>query len=136
MNLLIDASILLDVFQKRDPFYHASALIWKLCETGMAKGFVSALSVADLAYIMRKELDREAILETIRRLNLIFHFVELTPVDLIRAAELRWADYEDAIQSVTAERLHADYIISRNIKHFRGSRVLALTPGEYLAREG
>ncbi len=28
-------------------------------------------------------------------------------------AELEWGDFEDAIQSVTAERIHADYIITK-----------------------
>ena len=61
MKLLIDANILLDVLQKREPHYKDSALIWKLCETEQAKGYVSALTFADLVYIMRKELDPEAV---------------------------------------------------------------------------
>ena len=46
---------------------------------------------------MRKQLDPGKIAEVLRRLFLIFSFVELTPADLTRAAELQWDDFEDAV---------------------------------------
>ena len=55
MKLLIDANVLLDVLQKREPYYSDSAVIWKLCETEQAVGYVSALTFANMVYIMRKE---------------------------------------------------------------------------------
>lgn len=36
MELLIDANILLDVLQNREPYVRASSFIWKLCETEKA----------------------------------------------------------------------------------------------------
>ena len=53
MTLLIDANILLDVLMDRQPFTHSSSLVWKLCETGLVRGYVSVLSFADIVYIMR-----------------------------------------------------------------------------------
>ena len=44
------------------------------------------------------------------------------------------SDSEDAVQSVTAERIHADYIITRNVRDFSKSKVMAFTPSELLAR--
>lgn len=41
MKLLINANILLDVLQKREPHYQESAVIWKFCETEQVKGYVS-----------------------------------------------------------------------------------------------
>ena len=112
MTLLIDANILLDVLQNREPHVRASAVIWKLCETEKAK----------------------KIEETLKALSLIFEFVDFNVSDLTRAAGMNWDDFEDAVQSVTAERLHADYIITRNVKDFTGSRVVAFTPSELIAR--
>ena len=54
MKLLIDANILLDVLQNRENFVRASSMVWKLCETEQAKGYISALTFANLVYIMRK----------------------------------------------------------------------------------
>ena len=134
MRLLIDGNIVLDVLQKREPHYRDSALIWKLCETEQAEGCVSALSIANLVYIMRKELSPETIEEVLGKLSLIFSIVELTPADIAKAAEMKWTDFEDALQAATAERIHAEAIITRNIRDFRKSRVIAFTPAEYLAR--
>ena len=53
---------------------------------------------------------------------------------LEKAADYRWPDFEDAVQSATAERLRADCIITRNVRDFSGSRIAAFTPSEYLAR--
>ena len=134
MKLLIDADILLDVLQKREPHYKDSALIWKLCETEQAEGYVSALSFADLVYVMRMELDVEKVLDIQQKLALIFRFADLTAADITRAAEMQWDDFEDAVQAATAERIHADHIITRNVRDFKQSRIVAFTPAEYLAR--
>ena len=112
MKLLIDANILLDVLQNRENFVRASSMVWKLCETEQAKGYISALTFANLVYIMRKEMDAQRIEEVLHMLSLIFEFAELNDSDLFRAAALQWPDFEDAVQSVTAERIHADYIIT------------------------
>lgn len=134
MRLLIDANILLDVLEKRTPFYEESALIWKLCETEQAEGYVSALSFANLVYVMRKELDPQAVLEVQRKLALIFRLADLTTADITRAAEMMWDDFEDAVQAAAAERLHADHIITRNVRDYKTSKVMAFTPSEFLSR--
>jgi len=134
MKLLIDANILLDVLQNREPYVQDSSVIWKLCETEKAKGFVSVLTFANLIYIMRKELNPKKIKETLEALSLIFEFADFNISDLTHAANLEWNDFEDAVQSVTAERIHADFIITRNVKDFAKSKIVAFTPSELIAR--
>ena len=134
MILLIDANILLDVLMNRQDFVKDSSKIWKLCETNQAKGYISVLTIANLMYIMRKQLDPETIEKLLVQLKFIFDFTDFGVSDLQRAAEMKWTDFEDAIQSATAERLHADFIITRNVKDFRSSKIMALTPTEFLAR--
>lgn len=134
MKLLIDANILLDVLQNREPHVQVSSVIWKLCETEQAKGYISALTFANMVYIMRKELDPKKIEEILDALSLIFEFVDFNVSDLTHAAELGWDDFEDAVQSVTAERVHADYIITRNVRDFAKSKVVAFTPSELIER--
>lgn len=134
MRLLIDANILLDVLQKREPHYRLSAIIWKLCEIEQAEGYVPALTIANLIYVMRREFDADQIEEVVNKLSLIFRISDLTASDIARAAELKWPDFEDALQSVAAERLRADFIITRNARDFEMSRVPALSPAEFLER--
>ena len=134
MVLLIDANIILDVLLNRPDYVKDSAMIWKLCETEQMKGYVSTLTFANLVYIMRKQLDPEKIEDVFHKLNLIFEFTDFSVSDLTHAADLNWKDFEDAVQSVIAERIHADYIITRNVRDFSKSRVMAFTPPELLAR--
>lgn len=134
MVLLIDANIILDVLLNRPDYVKDSAMIWKLCETEQMKGYVSTLTFANLFYIMRKQLDPEKIEDVFHKLNLIFEFADFSVSDLTHAADLNWKDFEDAVHSVIAERIHADYIITRNVRDFSKSRVMAFTPPELLAR--
>jgi hypothetical protein len=83
---------------------------------------------------MRKELAPDKIQEVFQKLRLIFEFADFNSEDLSKAAELNWKDFEDAVQSVTAERIQADYIVTRNVRDFVDSKVMAYTPSELLAR--
>ena len=85
MKALIDGNILLDVLQNRSPHVEASAQIWKLCETDQIEGFVSALTFADLVYIMRKELTPDSIHEVLKKLAIIFRFTDLSVSDMTLA---------------------------------------------------
>ena len=134
MKALIDGNIILDVLQRREPHIEASSKIWKLCETDQVEGFISALTFADLVYVMRKELTPDRIQEVLKKMALIFRFTDLSVADLTEAAEMKWNDYEDAVQSATAKRVHADCIITRNIRDYLQSTVPAYTPAEYLQR--
>ncbi|MBR1815508.1 MAG: PIN domain-containing protein [Lachnospiraceae bacterium] len=134
MKLMIDTNILLDVLQKREPHYKHSSIIWKLCETKQVEGYVSTLTFANIVYIMKQELSLEQIEKVLNNLSLIFTFTDLTLSDLKNAASMKWKDFEDSIQSKTAERVEANYIITRNLKDFINSKVTAYSPEEFLLR--
>ena len=68
---------------------------------------------SNMMYVMRKQLTPDQIEGVFRKLSLIFEF---------------------AVQSATAESVHADYIMTRNLKDFTKSKVMAFTPTDLLAR--
>ena len=134
MKIIIDTNIILDVLCNRKDFVNDSLKIFKLCETRQIQGCISALSIANIVYIMRKELDFSKMKEILSKLSLIFEIIDLESDDLIKASLLNFNDYEDSIQSVQASRVKADYIVTRNVKDFNNSRVLALKPNELIER--
>lgn len=134
MKVLIDTNIILDVLCKRPAFYEDSAKIFKLCEVKKISGVISALSVPNIMYILRKELDADKTREVLDSLMLIFSVADLKADDLKKAADMRFKDYEDAIQSACATRIKANYIVTRNIKDFSESKVTAIKPAELLDR--
>jgi len=132
MVLLIDTNVILDVLAKRDGYYEASAALWKLCEIGKVKGYISALSIANIIYVLRKELSPVQIEDVIKRISMIFEISELDPTILIKASHMRWKDFEDAVQYVTASYVGADYIISRNAIDFAESEISLASPADFL----
>lgn len=132
MRALIDTNIILDVLCQRERFFENSSMVFKLCEMKKLDGVISALSIPNLVYIMRKELDHDAIKIVLQKLSLIFKIEDLKAADLLKAAMMDFKDYEDALQSICAERTNADFIISRNVKDFQNSSVKAVTPEKFL----
>ena len=63
MKVLIDTNIILDVLCKRKDFIIYSEMIFKYCEIKSIEGYISALSISNIIYIMRKELDSKKITE-------------------------------------------------------------------------
>ena len=134
MKVLIDTNVILDVLYKREGFYEDSLKIWKLCETRKIDGYIFALSIPNIVYILRRELDPEKTLEVINNINLVFKIYDLKSEIIMQAAEKKTKDYEDALQMVTAQKLKASFIVTRNIKDFTGSKIIAVKPSELLER--
>lgn len=134
MKVLIDTNVILDVLCKREDFYKDSALVMKYCEINKISGVISALTIPNIVYIMRKELDVQSTREIIEKLQLIFTVADLKADDIKKALSMSFKDFEDALQSVCASRIKADYIITRNVKDFTNSKVMAIKPTEFLER--
>lgn len=134
MKILIDTNVILDVLCNRRDFVDDSLKVFKYCEANQITGYISALSIPNIVYIMRKELDSEKIKEILTTLTSIFTVVDLRESDLLKAADMDFSDYEDALQSVCAVRTKVNYIVTRNIKDFRNSGVPAIKPSELFDR--
>ena len=104
------------------------------CEVHKIEGYISALSIPNIVYILRKELTPQRTQQLIQQITMIFEVIDLKAADLKNAAEMYSSDYEDAIQMCQAKRLEADFIVTRNIRDFKDSKVLALKPSELLDR--
>lgn len=128
MKIFVDTNVILDVLCDRKEFVADSLRVFQCCEVQRVTGYISALSIPNIVYIMRKELDPERIRQILHTLTLVFSVAELRESDLLKAAELPFHDYEDALQNVCAARVRADYIVTRNEKDFTGSTVPTITP--------
>ncbi|MCD8049236.1 MAG: PIN domain-containing protein [Clostridia bacterium] len=133
MKVLIDTNVILDVLCKREGFYEDAAKIMRYCEINKIDGVISALTIPNIVYIMRKELDEKKTKDVIEKLQLIFTIADLKSDDIKKALDMNFKDFEDALQSACALRIKADYIITRNIKDFANSTVPAVKPNELLA---
>lgn len=132
MKVLIDTNVILDVLCARPNFLAASSKVWKYCEINKIEGYISALSIPNIVYILRKELTPEKTQDIIEKIFLIFTVIDLKADDLKKAAAMKTSDYEDAIQMTCATQIKADFIITRNIRDFEGSMIPAIKPSDFL----
>ena len=124
--------MILDVLFNRPEFVNDSLNVWRLCELHKAEGYISALTVPNIVYIMRRELSADKTRNLIDKLLMIFRIVDLTAADIKNAADTLNSDYEDSLQICAAKRIGAEYIITRNKSDFNNSPVSVKTPAEFV----
>lgn len=133
MTVLIDTNLILDVLQKRVPFYDSSEKILTYCASGKLKGYIALHSVSNIFYILRKYYSAE----DRRQLLLgILDFLQIANAqhrDVINALSRNdFPDFEDCLQDECAKQVNASYIITRNIKDFSTADTPTLTPIDFL----
>jgi predicted nucleic acid-binding protein len=134
MKVLIDTNVLLDVAQKREPFFSASDRVVRWCEDHPGSGFLAWHTVSNLYYVLRKSAGesfaRAFIATTLDHL-------EVAPTgtpEAKHALHLGIGDYEDALQVSVALAAGADVIITRDAADFVGSIIVVRTPEDFLVR--
>lgn len=129
MRVLIDTNIILDALVGRQPYYENADKIIKMCADKKIEGYLAAHSIPNLFYILRKDMsvdERRAVL-----MNLC-DIITVEGVDSVKILSAlknkKFEDLEDCIQDECASAVHADYIVTRNMKDFRNSAVMAVIP--------
>ncbi|MEX1033837.1 MAG: PIN domain-containing protein [Cellvibrionaceae bacterium] len=130
--ILIDLNVLLDVLQKREPHYRASAAVLEKVIRQDEKGFLAAHALTTAHYLVSRFQNRKKADQVIEWLLKYFDIAAVGRDELIRARQLGWSDLEDAVVACAAKSANCQALVARNVKDFRNSPVAALTPGEYL----
>lgn len=133
MDILIDTNIFLDVLQNRTPFVTASNNVIASCIQNKNHGFVTAHSICDMFFILRKSHDINVRKNTVRLICNYFTVISETRDDFLSVAtDVAKIDLEDGLQIVCAEKFSLDYIISRDASGFVSSGVPMVTPDDFL----
>jgi predicted nucleic acid-binding protein len=134
MKVLIDTNVILDALAKRPLFYDNAEKIFFLAAEEKIKAFITASSVTDISYLIRKHLrsSEEAKLALLKLFTL-FQIIDVTGEDCKKALEQNITDYEDALLATCARRNKIEYIITRNIKDFTNSPVPAILPERFVS---
>jgi len=134
MDLFLDTNIIIDHLCKREPFYQASRTICLLGISQEAKTYVSVSMLTDVYYLLAKDRGSQAAQDLIEDGLGFLQYVGISPEDARQALAARWPDFEDCLVSLCAEKVKADYIVTRNPKDFKLSRIPAVTPEELLEK--
>jgi predicted nucleic acid-binding protein len=125
-RILFDTNIVLDVLLDRQPHVEASASVWAAVEAGGAAGMLAAHAVTTVHYLVRRETSE---VRTRRILSAVLRIFGVAPVNstvLQEALELSFPDFEDAVTAAAARSAGCEFIVTRDLKGFRGSPVRVL----------
>jgi len=132
VRVLIDTNVILDFLQKRQPFFESAAKVIMVCREQIVQGGISAQSIADMFYILRKDYTSE------ERRRILLDICQIMDIESIDKYKLISAllnddfdDFEDCLQTKCAETFNAEYIITRNIKDFSKSSIPSITPEDF-----
>jgi len=133
MKVLVDLNVILDVLGEREPYYRTSAEVWGVIEDGEAEGLIAAHSMITIHNLIRRHLNQDKANSAVQDIMKVFSIAAVDNEVLEEAIDMRWPDFEDAVQMAAAGRSGADYLVTRNPKDFKGGPVDVLQPGEFLA---
>jgi predicted nucleic acid-binding protein len=130
---MIDLNVLLDVVQRREPHFGASAEVLAMAARGEMTALVPSHCLTTLYYIIARHADRARADST---MDWVLGKLRVQAEDhthFLRARGMEIVDFEDAVVAALAESAKCRFIISRNVSDFEHSPVRALTPEEFLA---
>lgn len=134
MKIFIDTNILLDVLTGREPFYKNSAIIWSMVEKDLVKGYISAISVNNVYYIVKKQKGKNEAEKLVDKILKDFKIIPLTYEILKFARTMKGKDFEDIIQYFSALQTGCEFIITRNKKDFPKKKLEVVEPGEFIEK--
>lgn len=133
MKILVDTNVILDIVLERQPFYEQSARFLQVSAQSNTI-YITATTITDLYYIVRKAKGREIALAFVEDL---LKLVEIAAVDkkvILQALQLGLTDFEDAVQASSAQQEGINIIVTRNEADFSHSGLEVHSPESFLNR--
>lgn len=132
-KIFLDTNIVIDFLARREEFQPAANIL-QLGIESKVELYVTGLTIANITYILRSQLGKEKVKEALHTLCTFIHIAPITEVEISKALETENPDVEDAIQYYSAEAIGADFIITRDPKHFKYSNIPVMNGREYIIK--
>ena len=136
MRVLLDTNVIIDVLQKRKPWFAAGQKIFYAIANKQIDGCITTKQAADIHFFSRKQfvgqenVDAKA-RQVITKLYALFDLIDTLAMDCMNAIAIDNNDYENAILIACAARVKLDAIITRNPDHFKLSPVSVFSPEKF-----
>lgn len=132
MRILLDTNVLLDVMLARLPHAESSARILAAVESGLVTGIISATSVTTVFYVATKAVGVRRAEGHVRTILSLCEIAPITDIVLIRALDVGFADFEDAVIHEAAKLARCQGIVTRDPQGFKRSELPVYSPSELL----
>ena len=128
----LDTNVILDAFLPDRPSAEASRQILAIGnETDRL--YLSSLSMANLNYVLRKNLGKDRAIGILDALFKRFYVLPVNDMNVYEALHSDCPDFEDMLQISCADYGNCDCIVTGNTRHFKAFAPLPVfTPEEFL----
>ena len=131
-KVFVDTDIIYDLLAKRDSFYSAAAHLFTLADEGKIQIFISALSLANIHYLISKQQSETEAKQILRKFKLLVHITPLNEKIIDLALNSEFEDFEDAIQYFSALQNEIEILLTRNLKDYKKAQISVLTAQDFI----
>ncbi|MDR3279181.1 MAG: PIN domain-containing protein [Synergistaceae bacterium] len=128
---MLDTNVVLDAIAAREPFRKDTDAIFALIGKNILTGYVTASSVTDIYYVLRRKLSDDTCRKALWHLFDLFSAVPVFQEDCEEALGVPMEDFEDALIYVCARKSGVDYIVTRDEGFLKTNN--AISPSDFLA---
>jgi predicted nucleic acid-binding protein len=128
-QIFIDTNVIIDFLANRQPFSDAAAQLFELAKQNKIKIYISAISINNTYYILRKVATHNKAIHLISEIGEYIEIQDLNRQIILKALRSDFGDFEDAIQYFSAMKTgNIDIIATRNEKDFKKSEIPVMAP--------
>ena len=130
MVALIDTNVILNyITDREDRFRESSKMVMDLCSQGKIDGYIAFHSLSIIWYSLR--IPDEGKRMWLRDICSILTVVGASHEKVLEAIDnVQFNDFEDCLQDECARKVHADCLITCNIKDFKTAKTKVYSPDE------
>ena len=131
-KVFVDTDIIYDVLANREPFYEPAAKLFTQADEEKIIITISALSFANIYYLLAKELSGERAKQILRKFRIL---VNIAPIDdkiIDLALNSDFNDFEDAVQHFCAIESECRMLITRNLRDYKKALIPVMTAQDYI----
>ena len=133
MMVLFDTCVILDYLMRREPFAKDAKELAEYVSNYKIEGFITVKSIMDIHYILKNHYHDEAnVRKILMELSEIFEITDSLTYCCLKSFNSKINDFEDALMSQTGEVLEVDYLVTRNTKDYKNSKLKVKTPKELI----
>jgi predicted nucleic acid-binding protein len=131
-KIFVDTDIIYDMLAKREPHYQPAAKLFTLSDGGKIQLFISALTVANIHYLISKQLSPNEAKQIIRKFKLLVNIVPINEKIIDLALNSDFKDFEDAIQYYCALENDIELLLTRNLKDYKKAQISVMTAQDFI----
>lgn len=130
-KIFVDTDIIYDLLAKREPFYQSAAQLFTLADEEKITITVSALSFANIHYLVSKQSSNQKAKHILRTFRILVHIAPIDDKIIDLALNSDFTDFEDAIQYYCALECECQVLLTRNLKDYKKAGIPVMTAQDF-----